>query len=319
MAFDSPPAPRPLWAEFDAEWYLRSYAVHLIGVERTTAAIEAFYYASGARLGHSPNRYFDERWYLKGNPDVARALAEGGFSSGFEHYGLNGHKGRSPHWLFCERHYLAEYVDLTADALKAGNYANGYDHYLRTGDREFRSGHWLFNPAMHRTATIADPATQPRSGEFRRFLSGDRRAGSTARLSWYFDPVWYLATYPDVAAAIESGLWSCALEHYLCNDQPAAFDPNADFSEAYYRSVHLDVVPQLADGSIRNCFEHFLRFGAAERRKPHPDVDLHEYFRAVSVQTDIEQGLFPDAFAHFEFDRRTRAPARRRPSAVAGR
>ena len=300
MAFDAAHGTRPLWAEFDADWYKRSYAAQLSNVEPTPAALEVFYHASGVRLQHSPNRYFDERWYLANNPDVASAVAGGSFSSGFEHYGLNGHKGRSPHWLFSERFYLTENIDLTADLLKSGVYTNGYDHYLRTGDQEFRRGHWLFDPTMHRIATVAAASGTRRSGEFVRFLSSDHSVGSVHRLSWYFDPIWYLTTYPEVDLEMKEGHWSCALEHYLCNSQPVNFDPNADFSEAFYRNAHSDVAALVIEGRIRNCFEHFLRYGAAERRKPHPEVDLHSYFRTVSVQTDIEQGHFPDAFAHFE-------------------
>jgi GT2 family glycosyltransferase len=300
MAFDAAQGTRPLWAEFDANWYRRAYAAHLSDIEPTAAGLEVFYHATGVRLQHSPNRYFDERWYLTTYQDVAKAVAQGSFGSGFEHYGLSGHKSRSPHWLFSERHYLSESTDLTADSLKSGVYTNGYDHYLRTGDREFRAGHWLFNPAMHRMATVSAATEATKVGEFARFLSGDRRVGSTHRLSWYFDPIWYLTTYPEVDREIQGGRWSCALEHYVCNPHPQDFDPNADFSEAFYRSAHPDVARLLDEGRMRNCFEHFLRYGAAERRKPHPEVDLQNYFRAVSVQTDIEQGHFADAFAHFE-------------------
>ena len=300
MALDAALSTRPKWATFDADWYLRAYAGDLTDVDRTPAALEAFYLASGTKLRHSPNRYFDERWYLAAYPDVAQAVADGTFAAGFEHYGLSGHKTRSPHWLFSERFYLSEHADLTADSLKAGGYANGYDHYLRTGDGEFRSGHRLFDPAMHRLATLATPDARSEGGEFGRFLASDRRVASTHRLSWYFDPVWYLATFPDVAREIAAGEWSCALEHYLCNARPTDFEPNAHFSEAFYRSAHRDVAPLIAEGKIRNGFEHFLRFGAAERRQPHPDIDLEGYFAAVSVQTDIEQGHFADAFAHHE-------------------
>jgi GT2 family glycosyltransferase len=300
MAFDAALGDRPMWADFDAAWYLHAYAADLAGVDPTPAALEAYYYATGARLKHAPNRYFDERWYLATYPDVAQAVADGTFGAGFEHYGLVGHKTNAPHWLFSEPYYLAENADLTADTLKAGHYANGYDHYLKTGDGEFRTGHWLFNPAMHRMAALAAAGEPAAGGEYARFLAGDRRVASAARLSWYFDPIWYLETYPDVARQIADGVWSCALEHYLCNDQPTQFNPNADFSEEFYRSVHLDVAPLLADGRMRNGFDHFLRFGAVERRKPHPDIDLNDYFRAVSVQTDIAQGHFADAFAHFE-------------------
>jgi FkbH-like protein len=40
---------------------------------------------------------FDEQWYLLTNPDVARAVADGGFPSGYYHYALHGQiEGRRP-------------------------------------------------------------------------------------------------------------------------------------------------------------------------------------------------------------------------------
>lgn len=290
----------PAWAGIDTEWYKRVYRAELQDVELTAQSIDVFYHGEGVRLHHSPNPFFDERWYLAKNPDVSEAIRAGTFASGFEHYGLIGHKTRSPHWLFSETFYLAEYPDLTADLLAAGHYANGYDHYLRTGDREWRSGHLLFDPAMHHEAAALDSGRHDGSGEYRRFLTGNRRVGSSHRLSWYFDPIWYLNSYPEVAAEIDAGQWSCALEHYLGNGRPAAFNPGEHFSEQYYRDLYLDIHPALDRGTIRNAFDHFIHYGAVERRSPLQTIDLQGYFRAVTVQTDIEQRHVRDAFAHFE-------------------
>jgi GT2 family glycosyltransferase len=301
LGMSAGPRGKPAWAAFDAEWYRQQYASELIEVDPTPAATEAFYYAYGTKLKHSPNVYFDERWYLANSPDVAEAVEDGRFASGFEHYGLTGHKYRSPHWLFCEPLYVARYQDISADLMKDRGYANGYDHYLQVGDPEFRSGHWLFDPIFHRDAALSNSTSKWGEGaEFSRFLRGDRRAGSEVRLSWYFDPLWYISAYPIVSEEITAGLWSCALEHYLCNFTPMAFNPNAHFSEQYYYDTYPDIHPLLSSGKIRNGFEHFLRYGAIERRSPRQGIDLQAYFRTASVQTEIAQGLFRDAFAHFE-------------------
>jgi O-antigen biosynthesis protein len=290
----------PMWAGIDTEWYLRQYSQDLTEVEHTSAALVAFYHTEGVKRRHSPNPYFDERWYLAHNADVAGAVAEGSFASGFEHYGLTGHKQRSPHWLFSESFYFSEHNDLTADMLRNGRFVNGYDHYLRTGDREFRSGHWMFDPGMHRSATLGAEQAPVNGGEYSRFVSGDRRVASTARISWYFDPDWYLTTYPAVREEIQAGQWSCALEHYLCNAAPASFNPNAHFDEDYYRNLYPEIHPLLESGRIRNSFEHFLRYGATERRSPNAQIDLQDYFKSVQVQTDLEQRHFRDVFAHYE-------------------
>lgn len=297
MAFDAPPE-RPAWSIFDADWYVRTYRESLAGIPDTPAAVEAFYHENGVKLRHSPNPFFDEAWYVTTNADVAEAIERGTFASGFEHYGLAGHNERSPHWLFSEAFYVSENDDLTADILSAGHYANGYDHYLRTGDAQYRSGHWLFDPHMHRIASIED--TSDTAGQFRRFVTGNRRVASIHRLSWYFDPVWYQGNYPEVYDEISKGTYSCALEHYLCNSTPTEYNPNAHFSEEFYYERHHDVRPLLESGQIRNCFEHFLRYGAVERRQPSSSLELEAYFRNPTVQTEINQGFYRDAFAHFE-------------------
>jgi O-antigen biosynthesis protein len=290
----------PLWAAFDAEWYGRKYGAVISAGCTSSSELLEFYHAEGVKLGHSPSPYFDERWYLTSNPDVAQAVADGAFASGFEHYGLVGHKSRSAHWLFSEAYYFSQHADLTASALQRDGFLNGYDHYLSRGDREFRSGHWLFDPAMHRAAALAFDAAGGTNGQFGCFVHGDRELASAARLSWYFDPGWYLEAYPEVAEEIQTGGWSCALEHYLCNPTPVSFNPNSRFSEGYYIDAYPEVKTLLESNRVRNCFEHFLKFGATELRNPSVGVDLGRYYQSASVQKDIEQGHFRDAFAHLE-------------------
>jgi GT2 family glycosyltransferase len=288
----SPLVQRAIWAGFDAEWY-RGQHPELRGMP--AEELEAFYRTEGCRLGHSPNPYFNESWYLATYKDVAEQIAEGTFPSGFEHYLAAGHADRSAHWLFSERFYLAGNTDLTQSRLEEAGFVNGYDHYLTAGDAEFRTGHLFFNPELYLAAL---PAAEP-GGPFTRFVRGGCAAGSTVRLSWYFDPEWYLRQYPEVAKEIASGGWTCALHHYLYNDTPRRFDPNAFFSEEYYVSVHVDVVAAIEKGQFRNSYDHFIQFGVFESRKPAPEVDLAGYFRIVEVQAEIQNGRFRDVFASY--------------------
>ena len=55
----------------------------------------------------------------------------------------------------------------------------------------------------------------------------------------------------------------------------------------------------VGSGRFRNTYEHFVRHGAAERRKPHPDIDLLHYYLSGRVQADLEGGAFRDPFAHW--------------------
>ncbi|ACA20756.1 conserved hypothetical protein [Methylobacterium sp. 4-46] len=87
------------------------------------------------------------------------------------------------------------------------------------------------------------------------------RAASRApsRATWSmggFDPVFYLATYPDVA---EHG---CdPLEHYLTFGWKEGRDPSAQFSTSGYLSAN----PDVAEAGI-NPLVHYRMHGLAEGR-----------------------------------------------------
>ncbi len=285
-----PAGREPLWAAFDAPWYKRRYRAAARAKD-----VEAYYHEIGVGLRHSPNPYFDEDWYLAAYKDVAAKVAAGAYASGFAHYLAEGYQDRSPHWLFSDRFYQFGNSDITKSRLEQAGFVNSYAHYLANGDAEYRTGHLFFSPSAYAASRPGETVATP----FGDFVRGDCRAGSVARLSCYFDPVWYLQTYPGVAELIATRKFSCALEHYLCNDTPRAFDPNEYFSEAFYTSVHVDVIGPIEAGQFRNGYDHFIQFGVFECRKPAPEIDLAAYFRAVDVQADIQNGLCRDVFAHY--------------------
>ncbi len=288
---------RAVWARFDPAFYRARYGAALPDRAAADSALENFYHTQGAAAGHAPNPYFAESWYTATYKDVAAQIKAGAFTSGFAHYLAAGFLDRSPHWLFSERFYLAGNPDLTRTRLDEAGFVNAYDHYIATGDREFRAGHLFFNPQIY--ADAHPGADFSKLGPFAQFLADHCAAGSTTRLSWYFDPDWYAATYAGVPQQVAAQKYSCALEHFLYNPEPRAHDPSPFFSEDFYAAMHVDVTPAIDRGQFRNGYDHFIQFGVFEARKPHPDIDLAKYFRAVEVQADIQNGTCRDAFAHY--------------------
>ena len=293
---------RIAWAEFDADWYLWRYpeAAAALG-DCDPVAVLDYYFDTGAARRHSPNALFDEVWYLEHHPGVATAVEAGHFGSGFDHYCLDGHAGFAPHWLFDAALYRARYPDLGDEVLAAGEFANGYDHFLKHGSREGRIGHALFDPARYRAGLDADAARESDVvGAFRHFLSRLDAGAAETQVSDYFDPDYYRARYPELAAAIAAGEWRTALEHYLRNPTPTRFDPLAWFAEEFYLARYPDIAAAVAAGRLRNGYRHFLTDGAREMRTPHPGVDLAWYLSVhPQVRADLADGRAPEAFTHY--------------------
>lgn len=287
------------WAVFDAEWYRAAYPDTREIAE--PAAVRDFYLQQGQQRGDSPNPWFDERWHLAAHPDVAAAVRAGQMESGFDAYCRGGFVSRSPHWLFMEGRYRRLNADLHDAALVADNNANGYDHYLKHGNREGRAGHPLFDSEVYRAQLDASECLEAdRIGPYPHYLRRIWAHGSELRTTIRFDPLVYLHRYPAVAEAIEQGHWLCALHHYLCNETPTAFDPLPEFSESDYLSRYADIAAVVQSKARRNGYDHFLANGAAELRSPASWIDLHYYLNAhPSVRADLQSRRVRDAFEHY--------------------
>ena len=222
------------WAGFDPQWYLNTYpSVREQLSDTQPASVLRFYLETGQKLGHSPNPFFDEAQY-RHYSDVAARLGHGP-ASGFDHYCRGGFRTHAPHWLFDEQLYRRRSPDLTDAVLESARMAKGYDHYLRHGAQECRTGHLFFDAALYQERLDPDEArNSAAAGPFNHYLRRMATSRHEARTTLYFDPVWYLEKYPDVAEAIARGVWRCALHHYLANDTPTAFDPLPELSESYY-------------------------------------------------------------------------------------
>ena len=83
------------------------------------------------------------------------------------------------------------------------------------------------------------------------------------------DEAWYLAHYPDVAAAIEAGHFRSAEHHYVVNGILEGRLPRKpDFDEAWYLGAYPDVAAAVRDGRFASGYEHYIREGCQEGREP---------------------------------------------------
>lgn len=282
------------WKQFDAEWYRKRYALTLSDEARkATSERLGQMWQEGLFEGHSPNRYFDEEWYLLSNPSVRRSVQQGGiFETGFQHYCDIGYRRGAPHWLFSEEEYFSRNPDLGFWQVLDMGCANGYDHFIKYGDREKRPASIFFNHDLFIRSCLAEKIDFDfQQGAVTQYLALDDTGRSLVRTSWYFDPRWYLERYPEVIKFLEERHYCSPLHHYLCQSHAERYDPNPWFSESWYLERYPDVRAALAQGQIRNGYEHFLRSGAREERQPHPDVNLREFARGFNRPGNYERFL----------------------------
>ena len=85
------------------------------------------------------------------------------------------------------------------------------------------------------------------------------------------DEDWYLAKYPDVAAAISQGTTVSAKQHFVDNgyfEGRLPFAINVD--DKWYQKEYPDVAESINRGTELSAQEHFVRDGYKEGRVPFP-------------------------------------------------
>lgn len=119
---------------------------------------------------------------------------------------------------FDESYYLSKNPDVVA-AIARGQFASGYDHFVKAGAAELRNPNGFFN-AQEYAAANPDVLSAVSRHDFPslwdhyiRFGVAEGRAPSAALAS--FDAAAYLAANADVAAAVKAGTIKSAMEHFL--------------------------------------------------------------------------------------------------------
>ncbi|MFZ5880404.1 MAG: rhamnan synthesis F family protein [Chloroflexota bacterium] len=123
---------------------------------------------------------FDPAWYLSQYPDIAQA----GLDPLIHYLGAGGLEGRDPGPNFSSALYLQAYPDIQ----KAKK--NPLVHYLNHGKREGRLAHPSLAAANPTAANPQPQNNEPNPRPLDPQTDKDR-----------FDATWYLAFYPDIAAA----------------------------------------------------------------------------------------------------------------------
>jgi hypothetical protein len=92
-----------------------------------------------------------------------------------------------------------------------------------------------------------------------------------------FDLDFYLATYPDIKKAYDSGLISDPRTHFIQEGYiEGRFGSKPDVDEKYYTTTYADVRAVINAGSgVASALDHYLQAGVFEGRFPNPEGELN--------------------------------------------
>ncbi|MCT7956090.1 SBBP repeat-containing protein [Laspinema palackyanum] len=204
---------------------------------------------------------------------------------------------------FNEGAYLAQNPGV-AEAVAAGTFTSGLQHYLLFGRDEGRPAPTQFFNEGEYLARNSDVAVAVGTGQlasgFAHFVQRGFFEGRDRNAKLFLES-FYLRQNPDVAEAVAAGIFSSGYSHYLQSGQFERRNPNPAFDETFYLTQNPDVAAIVAAGGFQSGFEHFIEQGEFQGRQPSPVFNESAYlFRNIDVAQALNRGAFGgSAFEHF--------------------
>lgn len=174
---------------------------------------------------------FNENFYQATNPDVAAAITNGIFQSGFEHFQKFGQfERRNPSAFFDSAFYLQQNQDV-ANAVTA-NSTTAFDHFITFGQSERRNPNSLFdtNSYLANNSDVATAVQRDVLTGIEHYVKFGAKEGRNP--SRFFDNNFYLNRNLDVAQAVQKDVIT-GIEHYIEFGQFEGRIPRNLFSQMF--------------------------------------------------------------------------------------
>lgn len=129
---------------FDAAFYANIYPDLRAAFGSSGTALKNHWRSNGIREGRVASPFFDAKWYMANNPDVAKAYGATNWAGAYDHfihYGFNEGRQGSPY--FSAAYYLGKYPDLKAAF--GSDYLAAAKHFLNHGLKEGRQASAQFS------------------------------------------------------------------------------------------------------------------------------------------------------------------------------
>ena len=196
-------------------------------------------YATTTVFGAGYERVFDLNYYIKNNPDVAKAFG-GNTEAIFAHFVNNGEaEGRQAIANFNVASYRARYADLRSAF--GNNLKAYYDHYRINGYAERR---------------VATGSTE---------LQNPTTVYNGVDYKLVYDYNYYINKYPDIKAAF-NGDENATLRHFVECGMNEGRQGKASFNVAAYRANYADLRSAFGR-NLKAYYMHYIGSGYREGRK----------------------------------------------------
>ncbi|OCQ97523.1 calcium-binding protein [Oscillatoriales cyanobacterium USR001] len=165
--------------------------------------------------------------------------------------------------IFDEQYYLSQYPGLKT-AIDRGIIKSGKDHFERFG----------------------------------------QTAGLT-KVSRYFDESNYLAKYPQIAALIRTPAnpnlpFASGLDHFIqYGYEQGRTEVSPEYDEAFYLANNRDLLPFIQNGSFKNGYQHFIKFGSKESRFGTSFFEPTYLFNNPDLSQAISSGILKTGREHY--------------------
>lgn len=172
--------------------------------------------------------------------------------------------------LFNESFYLAQNPDVAA-AVASGIIANGFQHFIESGQFQVRQPSPLYDESYYLAAN-PDVAQLVNSGAF---VSGFQHYINLGQFenrnpSVLFDSAYYLTENPALVPIIAQGNIT-GIEHFVAFGQFEDRSPTALYNSKYYLAQNPDVADAVARDELTGI-QHYINFGAAQNRQFSPFI-----------------------------------------------
>ena len=119
-------------------------------------------------------------------------------------------------------------------------------------------------------------------------------------LAQLFDEDFYLNQNPDIAAAVDAGVFVSGYHHFVEFGIAEGRNPSLLYNEGFYLANNPDVANAVATGVISSGLDHFLNSGHEEGRDPSSLFDQSDYLTNNSdVAMAVGSGTVQSAFEHY--------------------